>query len=243
MHFWPSSINRKYSQMRRQPKISSKTKTFSFSRSKPCKSVHSGLQNFVWMTINGFNRYTAVFTTILLKYSPSTAGMNAACLPWNLVTGADAPTRPANLLPTTLLCVNKGAGRFKRDTTWRARFKISKTTANTAKSIESKTHMWGKPGRAANKSRRVPHGEGSSGRTWSTSNNGQGQPIHPSCFLLFHQAARRFRYRKSQGPHCGKEACRRVVDALCGDAELALRPGQRLWNSSLPTYGHNAGRE
>ena len=95
----------------------------------------------------------------------------------------------------------------------------------------------------ANKSRKLPHGEGSSGRTWSTSNNGQGQPIHPSCFLLFHQVTRSFRSRKSQGPHCGKEACRRVVDALCGDAELALRPGQRLWNSSLPTYGHNAGRE
>ena len=34
--------------------------------------------------------------------------------------------------------------------------------------------------------------------------------------------------RKSQDPHSGKEACRRVVDALCGDAELALIPGQRL---------------
>ena len=89
------------------------------------------------MTINGFNRYTAtVFTTILLKYSPSTAGMIAAVLAPIPVTGADPPTRPANLLPNTLLCVNKGEGGLKRDTTLRARFKISKITSKAAKRIQ-----------------------------------------------------------------------------------------------------------
>ena len=41
-HFWPSSINRKYRQLRWQPELRSKKNTFSFFHPKQCKAVRSG---------------------------------------------------------------------------------------------------------------------------------------------------------------------------------------------------------
>ena len=153
VHFWPSRINRKYSQMRRQPKFSSKKE----KRSAFPAPNHAKLCTLDCRILYEWQSTGSI--VILRRYLPlsfsSTVPLppvwERLCLPRNLVTGADAPTRPANLLPTTILCVNKGAGRFKRDTTWWARSKISKVTANAAKSVESKTHMWGKPGSTANK--------------------------------------------------------------------------------------------